>query len=225
MSKHRISSSLEDPRRRCLGECTVALCSLRSSLTRGYNWISAYCDVCGSYLESDGPRLVCIDCGSQTTFDFCDNVSCYSQAVTRKDDTSQHLPTHNFLKLRTDIVYWFEIGKVLGAATSGLERSNKLLNKAEKSNRGPKPESNSAGDSDGKPKSGLSFICISCSDNISRPCWYCIDCSGESSLQSLQHFIARIQQPTRTYLSARIVATSKTASIKQITRSITVSSA
>ncbi len=86
----------------------------------------AVCDVCqkGTY----GPRLVCLECGSQFTFDFCDKPECSEQMVESRDDiTSPHLPTHDFVKIRARSHYHRDIDYVLRKADAGLKRARELL--------------------------------------------------------------------------------------------------
>ena len=139
---------------------------------------STVCDACGTALYAS--RLVCLDCDPATTLDFCDNASCYGTVITRSDIVSPHLPTHNFMKMRKDIMYWLEIGKVFNDAKDGMEWANKLLNRVEKeSNQGTKcDELGDLGPNSDSPPSPPAMACLLCASHISRPCWYCVDCSG-----------------------------------------------
>ncbi|KAI1785192.1 hypothetical protein LXA43DRAFT_1100597 [Ganoderma leucocontextum] len=79
-----------------------------------------------------GTRMVCMECGSRFTFDFCDKPACVGCTIKTRDDvTSPHRPTHDFVKIRTPILHYREIGKVLRNAKAGLERAKTLLEKAE----------------------------------------------------------------------------------------------
>lgn len=71
-----------------------------------------------------------MQCGSRSTFDFCDKPACVGCTIENRDDTSSpHLPTHDFVKIRAPIVQYREIGKVLRNATASLERAKALLEK------------------------------------------------------------------------------------------------
>ena len=86
------------------------------------------CDACTNSIF--GARMVCLECGQRFTFDFCDKPACIATVMSRDDVTSPHLPTHDFVKIRTGILHYREIGKVLRMAKAGLERANDLLNRA-----------------------------------------------------------------------------------------------
>ncbi|KAI1783152.1 hypothetical protein LXA43DRAFT_1187180 [Ganoderma leucocontextum] len=84
------------------------------------------CDYCHDAIH--GTRVVCLECGSRFTFDFCDKPACVGCTIESRDDTLlPHLPTHDFVKVRAPIVHHREIGKVLRDAKAGLERAKSLL--------------------------------------------------------------------------------------------------
>ncbi len=92
------------------------------------------CDNCGDRIH--GTRMVCMECGSRFTFDFCDKPACVGCTIKTRDDiTSPHLPTHDFIKVRAPILHYREIGKVLRTAKTGLDRAKNLLEKAEEQKR------------------------------------------------------------------------------------------
>lgn len=73
-----------------------------------------------------------MECGTRFTFDFCDKPACVGCTIKTRDDvTGPHLPTHDFVKIRSSILHYREIGKVLRNAKAGLERAKALLEKAE----------------------------------------------------------------------------------------------
>ena len=93
------------------------------------------CDHCGNPIY--GTRMVCMECGTRFTFDFCDKPACVRCTIKTRDDiTAPHLPTHDFIKVRAPILHYREIGKVLRSAKTGLERAKNLLEKAEDQERG-----------------------------------------------------------------------------------------
>ncbi|KAM5530344.1 hypothetical protein V8D89_015985 [Ganoderma adspersum] len=90
------------------------------------------CDSCGDLIY--GTRVVCMDCGWRSTFDFCDKLECVNGTIPSRNDidiASPHLPTHDFVKLRAPILQEREIGKILRNATAGLGRAKVLLEEAE----------------------------------------------------------------------------------------------
>ena len=92
------------------------------------------CDHCGDPIY--GTRMVCMECGTRFTFDFCDKPACVGCTIKTRDDiTAPHVPTHDFIKVRTPILHYREIGKVLRTAKKGLERAKNLLEKAEDQKR------------------------------------------------------------------------------------------
>ncbi|KAM5533055.1 hypothetical protein V8D89_013270 [Ganoderma adspersum] len=92
--------------------------------------IGINCDSCGKQIY--GTRMVCMECGSRFTFDFCDKPPCVGCTIETRDDiSSPHLPTHDFVKLRAPIVHHREIGRVLRNAKAGIERANALPEGAE----------------------------------------------------------------------------------------------
>ncbi|KAI0767714.1 hypothetical protein C8Q74DRAFT_1203793 [Fomes fomentarius] len=153
------------------------------------------CDHCDNHIY--GTRMVCMQCGSRGTFDFCDKPECVSAVVSSRDDNeSPHLPTHDFVKIRTDILHYREIGKVLRSAEAGLAHANKLLKRAlrcgsaeqshddqEKQPKGARPSSARRDSSDSDSDADVPVLtCISCSVSISHPCWYCIDCPEKANV-------------------------------------------
>ena len=162
------------------------------------------CDYCDESIV--GTRMVCMECGSRFTFDFCDKPACVGCTIKTRDDiTSPHLPTHDFVKIRTAILHYREIGKVLRMAKAGLERAKKLLRTAEQAKNGDRGDDH--GEEDGPanlpekkvapaplrratttlsadPESESEAIiprCLKCEAAVTMPCLYCIDCPGASS--------------------------------------------
>ncbi|KAI1785867.1 hypothetical protein LXA43DRAFT_1099745 [Ganoderma leucocontextum] len=144
---------------------------------------TAVCDCCHNRIY-DTPRIVCMNCGSRSTFDFCDKPECLGCTIKTRDDiTSPHLPTHDLVK--ASILYHREIGKVLRNAKAGLERAQKLLQQQDEEKDGSEglvsfsekkvtPE---------KQETTMAFTvtCLRCDGLLrSRPCWYCIDCPQDN---------------------------------------------
>lgn len=158
-----------------------------------------------------GTRVICMQCGSRRTFDFCDKPECIASTIKTGDDlSSAHLPTHDIVKIRSPILHDREIGKVLREAKAGLERAKNLLLevvnqkrlKTEEKLRG-KVRMVEAGDgkdkdervsmklapaireaisSDSKSQDEVDMPrCLRCRKPVSLPCMYCIDCPGALS--------------------------------------------
>ena len=164
---------------------------------------SAECDVCHERLY--GSRTCCIECGSGFTFDFCNKPACLETTVKRDDVKSPHLPTHDLVKMRTAIMHYREIGKILRRSEAGLTRARAILRKASAASA----DTDTAGEDDthnavdpaeraaqllletalahptepgrDKPEKAPDLTCVSCSEPVALPCWYCIDCPGTSS--------------------------------------------
>ncbi|RPD54176.1 hypothetical protein L227DRAFT_580748 [Lentinus tigrinus ALCF2SS1-6] len=171
-----------------------------------------YCDNCGDHIY--GTRVVCMECGTRFTFDFCEKPACVSSEIKSRDDVeAPHLPTHDLLKIRTNILHHREIGTVLRNATEGLKRAKTLLERAAKgAEEDEASESGSGSDEEHKDgeASGQSpttpsspklahrdfsdpsdsdseaevpvLTCVSCSETIAQPCWYCIDCPEDANI-------------------------------------------
>ncbi|TFK89009.1 hypothetical protein K466DRAFT_487737 [Polyporus arcularius HHB13444] len=169
------------------------------------------CDCCGEHIY--GTRVVCMSCGTSFTFDFCDKPACLTGTVKARDDAeTPHLPTHDLVKIRTNILHHREIGKVLRNSTEGLKRAKKLLERAAKpaaadeassdggehqdvgtpSERRVSPSSvktirrdssDPSDSSDTKAEAEAPVpTCVSCSEPIAQPCMYCIDCPEDANI-------------------------------------------
>lgn len=81
--------------------------------------------------------MVCMDCGIDDTLDFCDKPACMACTIkTCEQISSPHLPTHDFVKVRTPIMNSRDIGRILRNAKAGLERAKHLLKKVDNQTRG-----------------------------------------------------------------------------------------
>lgn len=141
-----------------------------------------------------------MQCGSRATLNFHDKPSCLGAVVlskTRDDLTAPHIPTHDFIKIRSNIHYDREIGRVLRSATVGLDYARTLLlgkqtgrseSMATLRRRGTLSKRrsrlpNDLGSTEYLPERKLATpTCVSCQTAVSMPCWYCIDCPGASPL-------------------------------------------
>lgn len=133
----------------------------------------ATCDHCRN--EIYGTRVVCLDCGSKNTLDFCDKPDCIGCTINTNDNiTSPHLPTHGLVKLRASIIHSREIGNVLRNAEAGIDHAEKIFQ-----------EQREEKDRSGGTKTATDVTCLRCDRILSQPCWYCIDCPGTSSISCL----------------------------------------
>ena len=164
------------------------------------------CDHCKKHIY--GTRVACMECGSRFTFDFCDKPECVGCTVKTRDDvTSPHLPTHDFVKIRSPIMHYREIGKVLRNAKAGLERAKALLEKAETQRKQREAARKADDGKDGEEQASLpkkkilpgrpdttefpdpadsvnevvTLTCLKCESPVSQPCFYCIDCPSTFS--------------------------------------------
>ena len=132
-----------------------------------------------------------MECGTHDTFDFCDEPACVRAVIKKREDTvTPHRPTHDMLKLRTVIIFEREIGGILRRATESLKGANSLLEqtaKAAEERQGRVDESNGerqepvTTESDDSSNDLNDLRCISCSELVAHPCWYCVDCPGMST--------------------------------------------
>ena len=137
-----------------------------------------YCDVCGDS-NLRGSRIICVSCGMKTTVDLCDKEQCLTSEVrldVRDDLTSPHLPSHDILKLRTAIHPYREYGGVYRTAQSALKTVRQRFADL----------ASSDGQSEGGESENKAPQCVKCGERTSPPCWYCIECEGES-LRSYSH--------------------------------------
>lgn len=133
------------------------------------------CDVCSRGLG--GSRIICADCHSSRwdTVDFCGDSTCHTHSVTRSDLKSDHLPTHSFVKIRTNI-QWHDIKKLRQNAATVLERwrlhpistPEMPLNKND-GKKSPVPEQPPA----------KCIHCFVCQTSLTKAFWYCAECAGE----------------------------------------------
>ena len=132
---------------------------------------------------------MCLSCGVTFTIDLCDKPECYTAVVgtdIRDDLTTPHLPSHDMFKVRTAIQPFREFGSAHKAAMEALKMARKILED------GTVPDSSSA---DTKPDEKIATesaelqrrpaTCAKCGVEVSRPCWYCIDCPGGFSTTSV----------------------------------------
>lgn len=155
-----------------------------------------------------------MECGTRTTLDFCIKPECSEQVVETRDDLSEpHYPTHDMVKIRADIHYYRDIGRVLRMAYFALYRGRQMLAAAEvkmtevaerveehggeeSASKGlskgtERREDGSADSTDTKGGDETPMPrCVTCGKAVSQPCWYCIDCPGKFSNMVRALFVA-----------------------------------
>ncbi|KAH9913469.1 uncharacterized protein BXZ73DRAFT_106942 [Epithele typhae] len=163
------------------------------------------CDVCNE--EIIGAWLVCLSCGARTTINLHDAPSCAGAVVLpkhRDDLKTPHVPTHDLVKIRANLHYHREIGRVLRAAAAGLEYARGLLfggtgaGKGARASRSDTLESavlrrratgkrksrfdGDFGDGLLEERKAATPTCVSCHAPAAVPCWFCVDCPVESNV-------------------------------------------
>ena len=174
------------------------LCTLTTELI-----LSGYtCDACHQTLG--GGRIICLDCRASPhwrTMDFCADSRCYSEAVTREDMENEHVPTHDFVKIRTNI-QWHDLEKLKQNAADVLRQwrlrpapssdSDTAQDTDEKSDPAEKtevkekvPESkqelvsgHASSETESTTPSEETSRCFACHTTTHQPFWYCTQCTG-----------------------------------------------
>lgn len=128
---------------------------------------------------------MCLDCGIQTTVDLCSRVDCLEATIGpgRRDDlVLPHLPSHRVVKVRRVIHRHREFGKMYRDAQFALIRLEEALADADDL---VKSRALHEGDSQ-HPRVRMRTLpfyrdlsCVGCKKQVSRPCWYCIECDGQ----------------------------------------------
>ncbi|KAI0716121.1 hypothetical protein C8T65DRAFT_707355 [Cerioporus squamosus] len=133
-----------------------------------------------------GARYICLDCHvTRSTLDLCEKRECLAAVIgpdRRVDLPSPHLPSHRLLKLRRVIHRHREFGGVYRAAHDALIRAEEALSDARivqswETDADPRHHSH---DAEGHFEVvGRRLGCIGCGSEVSRPCWYCIECDDD----------------------------------------------
>lgn len=120
-----------------------------------------------------GTRVVCLSCGTEPPINLCGKELCLGSDVNRKlhdseDMISPHLPSHDLMKVRTAMLDPNrESGEVYHMARSALEVVHQIF-----ANESTSPST--SGESTQSP------TCVECGEQVSQPCWYCVECKGKS---------------------------------------------
>ena len=118
------------------------------------------CDVCESGLG--GSRILCMDCLDKSTVDFCSEPECLNSTISpgqNRNLVAAHTPNHSMLKVHR-IIFNRDIGRVEKHAKGALEAARAALSDLKSQGREMPP-------------------CAHCTEAVSQPCWYCVDCTGE----------------------------------------------
>ena len=103
-----------------------------------------------------------MDCHDKTTVDFCSEPECLKSTVLqkpRKDLTVPHSLNHSMLKVHR-LLFSRDTGRAERNARDALAVARETLSSLE-ARKEPMPH------------------CVHCRGIVSRPCWYCVDCTGE----------------------------------------------
>lgn len=139
-----------------------------------------------------GGRIICLDCRGpphSRTVNFCTDTRCYSESVARDDLESEHLPTHDIVKIRTTI-QWYDLDELLRSATTAIEqwRLHSEVPIPDAPQTTNSDEDVMEIDSDGKVLASPRELptCFACFKPISQPFWYCTRCIGRNSVSYTQ---------------------------------------
>lgn len=152
--------------------------------------IEYFCDACGEQLLGDG-RITCLDCestkGLVDSTDFCGKQSCLetSNFPDRSDLTKPHAMTHDIVKTRKT-VFTRQFVKFRKDAKEAIKKAHSTVRaKIDEEEKESKDASKDAVEQNDKATaptndSVLALSCAVCHKDVSLPCWYCIDCSGNA---------------------------------------------
>ncbi|KAI0683773.1 hypothetical protein C8T65DRAFT_749288 [Cerioporus squamosus] len=139
------------------------------------------CDACGRHIR--GGRVMCLSCGTTDTIDLCDKPECCAKVVgtdVRDDLVTPHLPSHDMFKVRIALHSIREFGPAHRAATEALKVARKILeDTVEHDPSSAKPDAQAATETQPEPPRKPPS-CVKCGDQVSQPCWFCIDCKDSS---------------------------------------------
>lgn len=108
--------------------------------------------------------------------DFCADSRCYSEAVTRSDLENAHLPTHDLVKIRTNI-QWHDLDGLKNSALEVLKQWR--LPPAPTSNIQAADDNEKPSTEDEETQPERPTHCFACRTIVTQPYWYCTLCTGE----------------------------------------------
>lgn len=145
------------------------------------------CDSCGDQPVDN--RLTCLECLGPNWDDSMDfDMKCMDKDAVREDDGLHHLASHKVMK-NIAVMHHRDMVRVRTAALYAYECAEEIFakqTKMEKKKHNAEVPHATVDDSDRDDSSSLSsdeeqFIppaCSFCKEPVSKPCWYCADCSG-----------------------------------------------
>lgn len=120
--------------------------------------------------------------------DFCADSRCYSQPVTRLNLEKEHLPTHDLVKIRTNI-QWHDLDNLKQSAMQVLRQWRlhpvPTSDAPQASDDVEKPSDPEAKVEESAPERAESpsekpIHCFACQTVATEPFWYCTQCTGET---------------------------------------------
>ncbi|KAH7099931.1 hypothetical protein BKA62DRAFT_673163 [Auriculariales sp. MPI-PUGE-AT-0066] len=146
--------------------------------------IHCTCDYCGDQIIGGYNR--CLDCRidgyPQVSIELC--TDCSDKPATRETDMGdilKHHPSHNMLKsLR--VLQVREIVLILRRCRDAVQPALDMISKAELYLNRSKSETDDNKDEDedeGEEEEPFIPKCVYCDERVSKPCWYCTECSQE----------------------------------------------
>ena len=138
------------------------------------------CDNCGGHVL--GSRMVCMTCApaSVDTLDLCNKPECLVATISldeRPDLTTPHVLGHVFYQLRKTM-HARERQQYDAQAREALHRAHAIFDAYESSSGADSGDGSTEVEDHGKP------TCLGCEELVTRPCWYCTECDGESMRSS-----------------------------------------
>ena len=165
-------------------------------VTTLHSRIECHCNACDEQLFGDG-RITRLDCeytkGRENTLDLCGKQSRLeaSKFPKRSDLTEPRTMVHDIVKTRKTVLVR-RYPKLKRGAKDAIKRAHaRLLASREgeeittdnrNATEGVESMANDAMTTPDVP--ALAFNCAACNESVRPPCWYCVDCPGESPSHS-----------------------------------------
>ncbi|KAJ7719201.1 hypothetical protein B0H16DRAFT_1432905 [Mycena metata] len=143
--------------------------------------VNKFCDSCEEQIV--GARYRCLDCIRRNDgVNFCE--TCKDKSIFIADENLDHKPTTHVLLKTLRVVYpWREAvivrwgGEERKNATEIFSRAKKYLDSESDKNKAGE-EARAANEEPGdKDEEVVIPTCVYCEERVSRPCWFCVECS------------------------------------------------
>lgn len=140
--------------------------------------------------------MICLDCDASSylrTMDFCANLRCCSQEVTRYDLNASHSPNHDYVKIRTNI-QWHDVDQLKQSAVESLKQwrqptsstsedsafADTVSSPEQEQEVNTRTEDHTSQTKEGPDEDPPSTErrCFACHNITNQPCWYCTRCTG-----------------------------------------------